>query len=73
MIQQDAILGYMMQGNSITPLEALSRFGCFRLGARVYDLKKQGFDIRSEMVKDNGKHYARYRLVRKETQMEVFV
>ena len=72
MIQQDAILAYLRQGNSITPLEALERFGCFRLGARVWDLKKQGFDIRSELVRsDNGKHFAKYWLVRKETQLEM--
>jgi hypothetical protein len=74
MIQQDAILAYLRQGNSITPLEALSRFSCFRLGARIFELKKQGYDIRSELVRgDNNKHFSRYHLIRKESQREMFV
>lgn len=72
MIQQDAILAYLRQGNSLTPLEALNKFGCFRLGARIWELKHQGYDIRSELVRgDTGKHFARYRLIKKETQLEM--
>ena len=39
-----------MAGNRITPLEALRRFRCFRLGARIADLKDDGIDIRSRFV-----------------------
>ncbi|WP_369608232.1 helix-turn-helix domain-containing protein [Snodgrassella alvi] len=34
------ILEFMRAGNSITPLDALRKFGCMRLGARIYDLKQ---------------------------------
>lgn len=31
--QTDLILDWMLEGNTITPLEALDLFGCFRLPA----------------------------------------
>ncbi len=59
--QEQAILEYLQDGNSLTPLEALRLFGTLRLGARCFDLKQQGYPICSEMVKgENGKHYAKY-------------
>lgn len=62
--QSVQILAYMQSGRSITPLEALNRFGCMRLGARIYDLKRAGYVVVSEMVRDKrtGKKYARYSL-----------
>lgn len=45
MTQCDNILGYLREHGSITPLEALSQFGCMRLGARIWDLKQRGFPI----------------------------
>ena len=66
MNQTNSILAYLQAGNSITPLEALQRFGCMRLGARIYDLKGGGYPIITEMVKDErtGKRYARYSMVK---------
>ena len=53
----------MQEGNGITPIEALNLFGCFRLGARISDIKKMGYDIVTERVKvDGGKYVARYHL-----------
>ena len=49
--QKDAILEYLEEGNSITKLDALSLFGCSRLAARICDLRKDGWAIRSKMVK----------------------
>lgn len=61
--QSAQILAYLREGNSLTPLEALNRFGCFRLGARIWDLKREGHDIHTEMVEvGGGKRVARYRL-----------
>ncbi len=65
--QEQQILEYLQAGNSITPLEALRLFSCFRLGARCYDLKQAGYPIRSELVSgENNKHFARYWLEKKE-------
>ena len=62
--QNQMIAMYMLKGRGITPLEALNKFGCFRLGARIADLKKLGLEIDSNMVRDKvtGKRYARYTL-----------
>lgn len=65
MNQRDAILNYLKQGNSITPLEALNLFKCMRLGARMWELEHlHGYSIVKDMVKDEmtGKHYMRYSL-----------
>lgn len=39
--QKQLILDYLLEGNEITPMDALNKFGCFRLGARIADLKKR--------------------------------
>ena len=62
--QANAILDYMSKGNTITGIEALNLFGCFRLPARIADLKKVGHQIKSEMIKlTNGKRAAQYTLL----------
>ena len=43
------IKAHLQSGRSITPLEALDLYGCFRLGARIYDLRKEGMDIERQM------------------------
>lgn len=61
--QADAILAHLKNGNGITPMDALNLCGCFRLSARIADLRKRGYDIVSEKVKvDGGKYVARYHL-----------
>ena len=59
--QAKRILAYMQEGHRITPIEALNLFGCFRLGARIADLKDGGHQIESEFVKtESGKHVKSY-------------
>lgn len=61
--QCSRILDHLKQGFTITSLEALEKFGCFRLASRISDLRKQGENIIVERVKTgNGKHVAQYRL-----------
>lgn len=62
--QRQAIREYLEDGKTLTPLYALSLFGCFRLATRIFELKKEGLDIKTEMVADpqTGKKYARYYL-----------
>ena len=45
--QCDKILDYMLTG-PITPLDALREYGCMRLAARMGELKKDGWNIKSE-------------------------
>lgn len=59
--QNTAIRDYLLGGNSLTPMKALHEFGCFRLGARIYDLKKKGWKIDTEMIAiEDGKRVASY-------------
>jgi len=68
--QSAHILAYLRDGNSLTPIAALTLFGCFRLGARIYDLKQEGHDIRTEIIETaGGKRVARYYLA---GQMSMF-
>ena len=61
--QAKRILEHLKAGNGITPMDALDLFGCFRLGARIADIKKMGYDIVTERVKGVGcKYVARYHL-----------
>ena len=70
--QTAAILKHLQAGHAITPLEALRLFGSFRLGARIYDLRKQGYNIRMELVAvgGEGKRVGRYRLVPQATAID---
>lgn len=62
MTQKQMILTHLRTQGGITPLEALQKYGCFRLGARIADLKGDGIGIKTEMVKEDGKRFARYTL-----------
>lgn len=61
--QTDRILQWMLEGNAITPLDALERFGSFRLGARIAEIKAKGYLVYSEFVTgENGKKFKKYYL-----------
>lgn len=69
MTQSEMVLAWLRDNRSITPIDALREFGCFRLGARIYDLKQRGIVIAKVMEKKknaDGKweRYARYSLVK---------
>jgi len=49
--QNKLIAQHLESGHTITALEALHRFGCFRLSARIWDLKRRGLDIESRTKK----------------------
>lgn len=62
MSQEKDILGYLQNRGSISPLEALEEFGCFRLAARIADLRAKKHNIKTYVSKRNGKQFAVYRL-----------
>lgn len=62
MTQKEQILHHLTEIGPITPIEALEQYGCFRLGARIADLKKEGVAIRTDIVARNGKRFAQYSL-----------
>lgn len=65
-MQNKQILAYLKAGNRITPIEALERFGCFRLAARIHDLRQSGHQIERELVYDGPVSYARYYMEKKQ-------
>lgn len=60
MSQSCQILAHLKSGRSITPIEALELYGCFRLAGRIKDLRDAKFEIETEMVNENGKTFAKY-------------
>lgn len=65
MTQEQWILSTLKRKKKLTAMDALSGCGCFRLAARISDLRKQGHNITTESVSAGGKVYARYRLATK--------
>lgn len=61
MSQKDRILSYLKR-RPLTPIQALEKFGCFRLAARIEELRSEGYQIKTERVERGEKRYARYRL-----------
>lgn len=63
MTQTRQILSYMQRGRSIDPLVSLRLFGCFRLAARILEIKEYGHRVKREMVRNRaGRKFARYYL-----------
>ena len=67
--QNERILDFMERNGKITQRDALS-LGCYRLGARIFDLKAKGYNISSvnkEVINKDGttSHIAEYRLIGK--------
>ena len=62
--QNILILNYLKQGNTLTPLEALNMFDCWRLGSVIHKLRKHGYQIKTKIWETpSGKHVAEYRLI----------
>jgi hypothetical protein len=61
--QNARILSHLRSGRTLTALEALDWFKCFRLASRVCDLRKAGYDVQKRTIKTNsGKNIAQYYL-----------
>jgi len=68
MTQKSQILAHLKAGYELSPLQALDKFGCFRLASVVFELKKEGHNIatiQGESVRSGRtKHFAIYKLVK---------
>ena len=61
MSQSQKILKHLSSGKSLSPLQALGLFGCYRLAGRIYDLKRAGHQIETIIKSDDqGRTYASY-------------
>ena len=59
--QNMEVLAHMSRIGPITPREALDRYGCFRLAARIYDLRGKGHTIHKDWYyTPSGKRVAKY-------------
>lgn len=68
MTQCERILRHLQDYGSITQAEAVTEYGCYRLGARIWDLKAQGVPIRSERATGKNRYdepvsFSRYSIV----------
>ena len=64
------ILEYLRANGSITQQQAVDLFGCYRLSARIYDLRAAGHKITAVMMDGINRfgartHFARYVLDQK--------
>jgi hypothetical protein len=57
------VLDALKGGASLTSMDAVKMFDYYRLGSGIHKLRRQGYAIKSDIVKSgNGAHYARYSL-----------
>lgn len=68
MTQCDAILEWLLLGESITPADAYHRYGCLALHSRIAELRAAGYRIDCTIRSGNGKRWGEYRLVVSEYQ-----
>jgi hypothetical protein len=60
-MSQAHVILQMLERGPVTALDALEETGCFRLAARIADLRRLGHDIRTENITTaNGKRIAKY-------------
>jgi hypothetical protein len=61
MSQTKQIADYLNKGKKLTPIDALTIFGCFRLAARIADLRANGMNIVTNKLKlDKTRQVAQY-------------
>ena len=50
MSKTSRIRSWLRPGRALTPVEALNRFGCMRLAARIHEFRAEGLPIVTERV-----------------------
>lgn len=55
MSQCQDILEYLTQGNKLTVLDSIRKFGCYRLSGRIHDLRDRRYKITSKTIAVKGK------------------
>ena len=75
MSQKDRVIKYIKDFGSITPAEAFTELGAYRLSAIIYDLKhKDGYNIRTEIQSGKNRygdttHYAKYSFIEQDEEL----
>ena len=65
--QNEMVLEHLRANGTITPMEAMSQYGIMRLGARIWDLKRDGHRITRRLVSGKNRFglrvdFAEYRM-----------
>jgi len=70
--QRSKIKQHLESGQPITPIDALERYGCFRLAAIIHTLRHEdGMNIEKELIKNKfGTKYGKYSLVK---EKDIFI
>lgn len=50
----------LLEGKGLSPIWALHNFGCFRLAARIRDLRNEGMNIKTIMTGHGNLQFAYY-------------
>lgn len=56
MTQCERIMRHLNDFGYITPAEAFIEYGIYRLGARIFDLRRRGLRIETQMVKSKNRY-----------------
>ena len=71
--QNSLILKHSQENGKINPLESLNLYGCFRLGARIFNLRQEGHNIETIRKKNGvkGNTFAEYHYKGDGKQMDI--
>ena len=56
MTQTERILRHLQDYGEIDPMEAIRSYGIMRLGARIWDLKRDGYPIETKIKTGKNRH-----------------
>jgi len=67
--QKEKVLRHLQEVGALTPVQAFFDYSIMRLAAIVFDLKDDGYDIETIMLKSQNKfgepvRYAQYKLIK---------
>ena len=68
--QCQLVLEHLSKGLKLTSMDAFTKYKITRLSGRIFDLRKQGYDISTMIVTKGRSSYAEYSLNRKEQKHE---
>ena len=70
MTQEQAVRNHIINNGSITQAQAVRLYGCYRLSARIYEMRKDGYEIATQYKTSKTRFgytsvYANYVLLKK--------
>lgn len=67
------IIEYLQQGFTLTALDAYNMWSILTsLRSRISDLRKDGYNITTEIVTKGDKSFAKYKLIKQPQQLKIF-